>query len=405
MNQRVGIGWRMQADGLQAGLGKWLQFSVAAAVIGVWVSELCAIPPIEAPPYFSDETEAAVCGQWVRDALQIVSDDATCPCRRFTPEAGGCDMIPMQVTGHPSPSANGWYWALRLQRCEESFVTLSDDFSPDASNMGAFKLITTSGVYQNGVPQWTFIAVPSGDGMASLKLPLDPMGCCPTCVGDSESAGGVCHQTGKLIRKITYLAPASGMPDTMQRWMRIRASATIKLDARLHRLGCLGTGSATVSGRSEVMLMQNLTLADIGVNQKVPGSIAGERTFDFSGATATGSSGFKLKLGATPEVEIGFTGSSTVPADGNLRILAKSEKIDWESRNFCKAPPALPTGVSHADFLVELSGEVISRALLAMGREAECKTQVHLHDVDVSFGECVQCFENETPSGPNPHNP
>jgi hypothetical protein len=190
-----------------------------------------------------------------------------------------------------------------------------------------------------------------------------------------------------------------------QRWMRITATATIKLDARLNRLGCVGTGSATVSGRSEVTLMQNLTSQDIGVLRKFPATIAGERTFDFSGATTSGAAGFKLKLGLNPEVEIGFTASGTLPADGDLRIIRKTEVIRWQSELFCKAPPALPPSAPYAEFVVELTGDVISRALLATGRESECKTQVHLHDVDVSFGECVLCYENDAPNGPIQHNP
>lgn len=362
-------------------------------------------PPVVAPPYFEDESEALVCGEWVKDQLLIVSEDATCPCRRYAPDSGGCDLLPVTVSGHPQTELNGTYWKIRVQRCEENYITISDDFSANSEATGAFKIITTSGVYQNPIPAWTWVLVPNAEGNGTMKIPTDPMACCPTCFRDSEAVGGVCHLNGKLTRRITYFPPPLGVPDAAQRWMRITASATIKLNSRLDRLGCVGTGSATVSGRSEVELSQNLTHEDIGIGRKFPAAIAGERTFDFSGATTSGSAGFKLKVGLNPEVEIGFTASGTLPADGDLRIIAKTEKIDWESKVFCKVPPVLPPDVTHADFLVELRGDVISRALLATGQESECKTEVHLHNVDVAFGDCVRCFENSNPSGPSSQNP
>jgi len=98
-------------------------------------------------------------------------------------------------------------------------------------------------------------------------------------------------------------------------------------------------------------------------------------------------------------------GKGRLRAAVSKNTVAKTEKTDWESDYFCKAPPALPPGEPYAEFLVELTGDVISRALLATGRESECKTQVHLHDVDVSFGECVQCFENGVSNGPGQLNP
>jgi len=409
--QVLGRGW-----GRGWGLGR-LQTAISRNTVGALSASMCvgglsasalamvgAPPPVIAPPYFEDESTLALCGQWVKESLLIVSEDATCPCRRYTPEGGGCDLLPVTLSGHPAASANGNYWRLRVQRCEESVVTLSDDL--DSGTTGAFKLITTSGVYQNPVPDWTYGFAPNAEGgLTPIKLATDPMACCPSCIGDSESIGGPCHTNGKLVRRIIYLPPSDGGPDMFQRWMRITANATIKLDARLNRLGCVGTGSATVSGRSEVTLMQNLTSQDIGVLRKFPATIAGERTFDFSGATTSGAAGFKLKLGLNPEVEIGFTASGTLPADGDLRIIRKTEVIRWQSELFCKAPPALPPSAPYAEFVVELTGDVISRALLATGRESECKTQVHLHDVDVSFGECVLCYENDAPNGPIQHNP
>jgi len=381
--------------------------SICVGVLSASAVATAGAPPIVvAPPYFEDDSELAACGRWAKEKLLIVSEDATCTCRRYTPDGGGCDLLPVTVSGHPVTSANGSYWRLRIQRCEESIVTLSDDFSTNSDTMGAFKLITTSGVYQNPVPQWTSVFGPDGmGGLTTYMLPTDPMACCPSCIGDSEAVGGVCHTNGKLVRKLVYFPPSGGVTDMMQRWMRVTASATIKLDARSNRLGCVGTGSATASGRSEVALTQTLTSRDIGIHRKFPATIAGERTFDFAGATTSGSGGFKLKIGLDPEVEIGFTSSGTLPSDGDLRIIAKTEKIDWESDYFCKAPPALPPGEPYAEFLVELTGDVISRALLATGRESECKTQVHLHDVDVSFGECVQCFENGVSNGPGQLNP
>lgn len=365
-----------------------------------------APPPVVAPPYFDNEPGLLLCGYWVRQELRIYSDDATCPCRRNTPQGGGCDQLPVTVWGHPNESLNGQYWKLRIQRCEESSIGISDDASGTFTNSGAFKLSAVSGVYQNPVPGWKYDVIDVIDIPWIGKVATDPMACCPDCIGDSESFGGPCHVQGKLSRAVRHYPPPDGIPDTMQYWMRITASATIKLDARLHRLGCVGSGSATVSGRSEVDLQQNLTAADVGIDRKFPAVIAGERTFDFSGAATTGTAGFTLKLGVNPEVEIGSSGSSTIPSDGNLRIVARSEKVDWESRRFCMSPPTVPAGgPPYAEFLVEMSGEVISRALLATGREAECKTQVHLHNVDVSSSECTQCFASTPPDGPTQHNP
>jgi hypothetical protein len=361
------------------------------------------LDPLVAPDYFEDISLAEECGQWVKHPLVIDANDAHCPCRRFTPTFGGCDLLHVAVTDHPIESENGDYWRIRIQHCEDNDVTISDDFTIAAHKMGAFKVMSTSGVYQNPVPAYTWVFC-CGDGGGPVKFPSDPMACCPSCFGDSELVGGVCHLNGKLTRKVTYHAPPQGEPDTHSRSMQIRASATIKLDARLNRLGCDGTGSATVSGRAEASINQELTFQNVGMDRKFPAVIAGERTFDFSGATTSGSSGFKLKLGVNPEVEVGFTSSGTSPADGNLRIIAKSELVDWESRRFCKAPPALPPGISHMDYLLEMTGDVNSRALLATGRESECKTQVHLHNIDVSFGECAFCAASGEPN-PSSHNP
>ncbi len=371
---------------------------------------LSAPPLVDAPAYFQDDTIALDCGNWVTADLMLVPEEVTCPCLRYTPDGTSCESLPTAIIGVSNclvgedtlAAADRTYMRLRRQRCEELWTTLAEDSSANSRTPGAYILKASSGVYQQAIPECRFVGV-----MYGLPILFWVFPCQPDMHGDSEEQHGICHVRAKLRREVYYFPPPSGEPDDFQRQMQIRASATIKLEGELNRLGCPLTGSATASGQSEVRLTQNLATLDIGIGRKFPSSIGGERVFDFSGATSTTTSGFTLKVGEDGlEVEVGFTGSTTSPADGDFRVIAKSEKIDWESDSFCMWPPHVPEGHPYVPYTVELHGEAVSRALLATGRWAECVTEVHLHSLEVSYENgCMQCFAVGGPMGPGSHNP